>query len=148
MDRLAGAALAVLAGVLVSAGCATAGALPAANLTEVQLDRADYRVVATGVTGDAGATYLLGASYSTGPRASTLALVRIGGTGALYREAVNDLWRNFRDEHGEAEGRALALANVNFDADALNLLLVTRQTVTVRADVVEFVSGEDGAGDV
>lgn len=60
---------------------------------------------------------------------------------------MNDLWRSFRDEHAEAGGRALALANVNFDADALNLLLVTRQTVTVRADVVEFVSGEDGAGD-
>jgi hypothetical protein len=36
------------------------------------------------------------------------------------------------------EGERLALVNVRYDVSALNLLLYTQPTVTVRADVVEF----------
>jgi hypothetical protein len=68
----------------------------------------------------------------------TLALARVQGEGALYRQALQNLWANFRAEHGDVEGRDLALVNVRFDGDALNLILYTRPTVSVRADVVEF----------
>ena len=69
---------------------------------------------------------------------STLALARVSGDGMLYAAALEDLWRNSSERHGSVEGRTLALTNVRFDGDALNLILVTRPTVTVRADVVEF----------
>ena len=35
--------------------------------------------------------------------------------------------------------RTLALVNIRFDSDALNLLVYTRPRISVRADVVEFI---------
>jgi hypothetical protein len=62
----------------------------------------------------------------------------VSGSGQLYGAALEDLWSSFAAEHGSAEGRTLALTNVRSDTDALNLLLYTSSTVTIRADVVEF----------
>lgn len=126
--------------VLTTTGCATTGSFPSANLTTVELSEANFEVVATDVSGEASAGYLLGISGSFGlsSQTNTLALARVEGDGALYRAALQDLWATFRAEHGEVEGRDLALVNVRFDSDALNLLLYTRPTVSIRADVVEF----------
>jgi hypothetical protein len=62
----------------------------------------------------------------------------VSGSGQLYGAALEDLWSSFAAEHGSPEGRKLALTNVRSDTDALNLLLYTSSTVTIRADVVEF----------
>jgi hypothetical protein len=130
--------LIVAALALTTTGCVTTGSFPAANVTSVELSESNYEIVATDVAGEASAGYLLGISAGTGFQMSTLALARVQGEGTLYRHAIQNLWVNFRAEHGDVEGRDLALVNVRFDGDALNLLLYTRPTVSVRADVVEF----------
>ena len=126
--------------VLTTTGCVTTGSFPSANVTNVELSEDNFEIVATDVAGEASAGYILGFSVGLGlsSQMSTLALARVEGEGALYREAIRDLWANFRAEHGEVEGRNVALINVRFDGDALNLLLYTRPTVSIRADVVEF----------
>jgi len=119
--------------------CSTSGAFRSANLTEVQLTEANYEVVATNITGEATAGYLFGASSGIGSQQmQTFALARVSGSGEIYGEAIEDLWQNFRRENDAVEGRNLALINVRYDTDALNLFLFTRPKVSVRADVIEF----------
>lgn len=127
--------------VFTSTGCVTTGSFPSANVTNVELSESNFEVVATDVAGEASAGYILGfsAGFGVGSQMSTLALARVEGEGTLYRQAIENLWNNFRAEYGDVEGRNLALVNVRFDGDALNLfLLYTRPTISIRADVVEF----------
>jgi len=120
-------------------GCASGGTFPAATVTNVTLSNAGYRIVATDVEGEASAGYLLGVSASRGQEMTTLALARVKGDGMLYKRALQNLWANFETRHGKIEGRHLALVNVRFDGDALNVVgLYTRPKVSVRADVIEF----------
>ena len=128
--------LIVLAGLL--SGCFTSGAFLAGNVTNVQLTEGNYEVVATDVHGSATAGYLLGVSGGLGPSTTALAVARVSGDGQLYRAALDNLWAQVRDQHGDVEGEGLALVNVRYDVSALNLILYTQPTVTVRADVVEF----------
>jgi hypothetical protein len=125
--------------VLLLGGCASSGLFPAATFTSVELSEGNFRVVATDVGGESSAAYILGISASVGPDLRTLALARIEGEGFLAREALADLWRNFEASHGSVTDRRLALVNVRFDTDVLNLLLYVRPRMSVRADVVEFV---------
>jgi hypothetical protein len=120
------------------AGCASSGIFPTANITDVQLSAANFRVLATNVTGEAQADYVLGVSAAIFSEMRTFAVARIDGSGMLYREAVQDLWANFERQHGAAAGRSVALVNVRFDSEAVNLLVFTRPRVSVQADVVEF----------
>ena len=123
---------------IAASGCSSAGMFTAGNLTEVQLQKGNYKIVARGVSGEASAAYLLGVSWSMGMMANTLALVRVEGTGMLYKEALDNLWANYQTVHGPAEGKRLALINIHYDSDALNLCVYTRSKVMVRADVIEF----------
>lgn len=123
---------------VILSGCISTGAINATNVTEVQLAKANYKIIATNVRGEASAGYLLGASLTTFLHMKTLALVRVSGSGLLYEEAVSNLWDNFREEHGSPENRSLALVNIVYDAKALNLFIYTRPTVSVRADVIMF----------
>ena len=125
--------------IIVAAGCSSSGQFPAANLTNVELSAQNYRIVATNVSGEAESGYLIGFSFGNGSSQSTLALVRVDGTGLLYKEAVENLWANFEEEHGSPEGRRLALVNVRYDTDNLNLLVYTKPRVSIRADIVEFI---------
>jgi hypothetical protein len=134
--RLRFTILAVLA--LLLSGCASTGVFNASHLTNVQLTEGNYSIIATNVSGEASASYILGASGAFGTEMRTIALARVGGDGLLYRAAFEDLWQNFEAEYGSADGRHLALVNVRYDSDALNLLLFTRPEVSIRADVVEF----------
>jgi hypothetical protein len=120
-------------------GCAQTGMFAATHLTEVQLNQDNYRLVATDVAGSAKAGYLLGISYPAGMATNTLALARVQGTGLLYKEALADLWADFAAKYGPVADRKLALVNVRYDSDNLNLLLFTRPTLSIRADVVEFI---------
>lgn len=129
----------ITAVIFVSNGCASTGFLNSTNLTEVELAQENYRIVATGVRGAATAGYLLGVSAALGPEMQTFALVRVSGEGALYGEAMADLWDHFEEDYGDVGNRSLALVNIRYDSDALNLIVYTRPTVYIQADVVEFV---------
>jgi len=123
----------------IISGCGSTGALNSANITEVQLSDNNYEIVATSVKGKASAGYLLGISTGAGNRQiQTFGIARLHGSSSLFGDAVENLWDNFRDEYGEVEGRELALVNIRYDTDALNLFVYTKPTVSVRADVVEF----------
>jgi hypothetical protein len=132
------AALGLLICLLPLSGCTTGGAFLAQNQTNVELAGDNFNIVAKDVVGSAYADYLLGLGSSAGAASSTLALVRVGGTATLYNDAVTSLWRNFEERYGSAEGRNLVLANVRYDADVLNLIVFTKTTVYIHADVVEF----------
>jgi hypothetical protein len=123
---------------LLITSCSNNGMFLGMNQTNVELSEANYNIVATNLVGQSRAGYLFGFSMSLGSSTQTLAVARVEGTGMLYKEAMEDLWKNFEAEHGKTEGRKLALANVRYDSEALNLLVFTGIKVFVRADVVEF----------
>lgn len=130
--------LELLVCVFLLSGCTTGGAFLAQNLTNVELSRDNFEIIAKDVMGTAYADYLLGVSSSSGTGSNTLALVRVGGTATLYNDALNDLWKNFEENYGSTEGKNLVLVNVRYDADILNLIVFTKTTLFVHADVVEF----------
>lgn len=131
-------ACACIALVLTASGCASGGMFTGENRTDVQLQQNNFKIVARGVSGESQVGYLFGASMSMGMTSAGFALVRIEGTGMLYKEAIDNLWQNYETVHGPVEGKKLALANIHYDADALNLIVYTRTKVSIRADVVEF----------
>lgn len=122
----------------VLSGCASTGAFNTLNTTEVKLAESNYEIVATNVQGEAKAGYILGVSGSAGRQLRTFALARVSGSGQLYGDALKDLWARFETENGDPAGKDLALVNVRYDVEALNLILYTRPKVSVRADVVKF----------
>lgn len=124
---------------IITSGCGSTGAFNTASLTEVQLSENNYEIVATNVQGEASAGYILGLSTGVYSRQmQTLAVARVSGSGMIYGEALKNLWNNFRDQYGKVKGRNLALINVRYDTEALNLILYTKPTVSVRADIIEF----------
>ena len=131
--------IAVLAAAAVMfTGCANSGMFISTNRTNVDLASANYQVAAANVTGEAHAGYVFGVSYSLGAQAGAMAIARITGSGKLYQEALENLWKNYEAKYGAVEGKKLALANVRFDSDILNLLLYSQVKISVRADVIEF----------
>jgi len=129
----------VLVMLIVSfTGCANSGMFLSANVTDVNLSEANYQIIATNITGSSRAGYIFGLSFVSGGEASTMALARVSGTGMLYQEALENLWENFGKDHGPREDRIIALVNVHYDTDILNLLLYTEVKLFIRADVVEF----------
>ena len=130
----------VAACIVVAAlgGCAQTGMFTAGNMTSVELSAPNYEIVAVGVSGSAKASYLLGVTYSNGPQTGSVALARIGGTGQMYKEAMENLWKDFEEKEGPIEGRRLALTNVRYDADRQNFLLYSDMKLAIRADVIEF----------
>jgi len=124
--------------LIVISGCTNAGAFISSNQTIVNLNDGNYTVSATNVTGTSRAGYILGASFPGGVVTHTVALARISGTAQLYADAIEDLWNNYEEEYGDAADRSLALANIQFDSDIVNLILYSQVQVTIRADVVEF----------
>lgn len=125
--------------VLALSGCVSTGNFNTSNETQVHLADANYRIVATNVSGESEAGYLFGFSGSGRDAPTTLALFRVAGSPMLMKQALENLWANFEAEHGPVEGRNLALVNVRYDSDAANyLLLYSHLNVSVRADVIEF----------
>ncbi len=119
-------------------GCTSAGMFASANVTDVRLSEDNFDIVATNITGSSKAAYLLGVSFGPGAQVSTLAIARVSGTGMLYKEALKNLWENYEIDHGPREDKRVALVNVHYDTDILNLLLYTEVKLFVHADVVEF----------
>lgn len=119
-------------------GCSNTGAFLSANQTIVNLEEGNYTIEATNVMGESESAHIIGLSYSTGLTAATLAIARVSGSGMLYAEALDDLWANFEADYGTVIGQKVALTNVRYDTDILNLIVYTKVKVTVRADIVEF----------
>lgn len=119
-------------------GCSNTGAFLSANQTVVNLDEGNYTVVATNISGESEAAYMLGLSYSTGLSAATMAIARVEGTGMLYAEAFENLWSNYESTGRSIHNEKLALANVRYDTDILNLIFYTKVRILVRADIIEF----------
>ena len=119
-------------------GCTAGGMFLSQNLTNIELSRANYDIVVKDVSGSAYAEYLIGFSGSYGAVSNTLALVRVGGTATLYNDAIKSLWKDYEETYGSTEGRNLVLANVRYDTDILNLILYTKTTLNIHADVIEF----------
>lgn len=128
----------IILGVFLVSGCSNTGAFLAGNQTIVNLNEGNYSITATNVTGESQAGYILGVSYSNGLAAGSLAIARVEGTGMLYAEALENLWASYEAEYGEIIDGKLALTNVRYDADILNLVVYTQVKVTVRADIVKF----------
>jgi hypothetical protein len=118
--------------------CMTSGAFVSSHNTSVELSEANYEVVAANIQGTAKASYLLGFSYSYGIVSNSVSLARVGGSAFLYQDAIADLWSNYEMENGSVEGEKLALTNVRYDSDILNLLVYNEITLSVRADIVKF----------
>jgi hypothetical protein len=70
--------------------------------------------------------------------AQVIGIARVSGDRNLYQTAMDNLWENFESRHGRAEGRNLALVNLRYDVDALNLFFYTRPRLNIQADVIEF----------
>lgn len=139
MDRLIKLLFAAVISVTLLMGCASSGRFQSVNMTNVELSEPNYRIVATNISGEASAGYLIGLSVASGGEMQTGALLRVKGEGLLYKEALEDLWKNFEAAHGSVAGRHLALINVRYDADAMNVLgLYTQPKISIRADVIEF----------
>lgn len=128
----------VLLLAFVFTGCTNSGAFLSVNQTNVELGEGNYSLTATGVEGHAEADYIIGLSYSSGFTANTIALARVGGSEKLYADALDNLWQNYESNHGAITDKKLALTNVRYDADIVNLILYTKVKVTVRADIIEF----------
>lgn len=125
--------------VSLLAGCSNTGAFIASNRTNVDLGAANYKIVATDVAGESHAGYILGLTWNTGVVTSTFALARVLGSDALYRDALHNLWQNYEAQNGSVDGKKLALINVRYDSDNINVIFYTEAHVSVRADVIEFV---------
>jgi len=126
--------------IVMVMSCSNNGMFIGVNQTNVELSKANYNIVSTNLVGQSQVGYLIGLSTSFGSSTQTFALARVDGTGMIYKEAIEDLWQKFAAQHGKIEGRKLALANVRYDSEILNLFLYTSVKVFIRADVVEFIN--------
>jgi hypothetical protein len=118
--------------------CVSTGMHTSTHLTNVELSEANYRIVARSVSGEAKAGYILGVSFGMGMYAQVVGIARINGEKALYKAAMDDLWKNYEAKHGSVEGKRLALTNIRYDNEALNLFFYTEPHITIQADVIEF----------
>lgn len=124
---------------LLLSSCANSGSFFSSNVTSVELGEKNYQIIAKNISGTSSVGYVLGASYSIGGMSQCGGVYRVSGTGEIYKEALEDLWKNFEADYGAMQGESIALANVRYDADLLNLFIYAQLELTVRADVVKFI---------
>lgn len=131
--------LAVLFGVSVFlGGCGSTGLTASGHVTNVQLSGPNFRIVATNVSGEASSKAILGVSYGLGMTTTQLALIPLSPDRLLYKTAMKNLWSGFETSNGPVASRKLALINVRYDSESLNLFLYTKVTTVIVADVIEF----------
>ncbi|MCD6376125.1 MAG: hypothetical protein J7L94_11405 [Caldisericaceae bacterium] len=128
----------LLSVMLFMTGCVSSGLFVSSNQTVVELREGNFNIVATDVSGEASASYLIGVSVSNGFMTQTLSLIKINGPDGLYQQALKDLWKNVEKKVGKVEGRSLALTNVRYDMQISNFLIFNKVKLMVRADVVSF----------
>ena len=110
----------LLVGVFFLAGCASVGNYPHNSVTQVNLEKNNYKMIKPNAAGASSGFALFGIIGITSPQ-HTIAMTR------LYESA------------GLKEGGAYALANVIEETTNTYLILFSIPTYRVRADVVEFI---------
>lgn len=129
--------LIILLSVLIT-GCGNSGAFVASNSTQTHLKEGNYQIKAINVVGTAESAYLIGVSHSLGVATQSFGLIPLKGNKTLYKDAREDLWRNYTQNYSSPTGKSLALINVEYDADTINYLFYTKARVTITADIIEF----------
>lgn len=124
--------------MLFMTGCVSSGLFMSSNQTLVELRESNFNIIATDVSGESSASYLIGGSVSNGFMTQTLSLIKLNGPDGLYQQALKDLWKNVEKKVGKVEGRSLALTNVRYDTQISNFLIFNKVKLMVRADVVSF----------
>lgn len=128
----------LLSVMLFMTGCVSSGLFMSSNQTLVELRESNFNIIATDVSGESSASYLIGVSVSNGFMTQTLSLIKLNGPDGLYQQALKDLWKNVEKKVGKVEGRSLALTNVRYDMQISNFLIFNKVKLMVRADVVSF----------
>ena len=129
----------LLSVMLFMTGCVSSGLFVSSNQTVVELREGNFNIVATDVSGESSASYLIGVSVSNGFMTQTLSLIKLNGPDGLYQQALKDLWKNVEKKVGKVEGRSLALTNVRYDTQISNFLIFNKVKLMVRADVISFL---------
>jgi len=124
--------------IMTFLGCASTGMYVTMNQTHVELSKPNFKIKAVNVGGEAEISYIIGVSYSIGAITECLGLIGMGDIGSLYTTAINNLWKNYEKKYGPIINQKLALTNVRYDTDILNLGVYTRLKLKVCADVIEF----------
>ncbi|MCB1199889.1 MAG: hypothetical protein KDK41_04535 [Leptospiraceae bacterium] len=129
-----------LIAILMSvANCISSGIARPTSLTTVELSENNFSIVETGVSGEATMGVLLGFALPMGASATTLGVAQITGERDLQKAALDNLWKNFEAKNGAAKENSYSLINITNDITAANWFgFYATQTVTVRADVIEF----------
>ena len=114
----------LLLGVIFIAGCASVGNFPHTSVTQVNLERNNYNMVAPNAMGASSGFSLFGIITLTTPQ-HTIAMSR------LY------------DNAGIKPGGSYALANVIEENTSSYFILFSIPTYRVRADVVKFIDTKE-----
>lgn len=130
--------LGIISILFLTSACISSGLTASTHRTDVQLNRANYRILATNISGEASSDALFGASFGFGVAANQVALIPLSNSRSLYQGAMKNMWTSFEAAHGAIGNRRLALINFRYDSKALNTFIYTKVTVTVAADIIEF----------
>jgi hypothetical protein len=126
---------------MLMSSCATSGLFTSAHITNVELSEPNYTIVARSVSGVAESSYLLGFSAAVRGEMQSFAVYQLNGPDYLYQAALENLWDSYeRQNNAQVNGRSLALVNVRYDSEAVNILgFYTKAQVSLSADIVEFL---------
>ena len=138
MNRAFSIFMLLASGSIILHGCGSSGLTASSHLTNVQLATPNFRIVATNVSGQASKEALLGVSFGLGMASTQLALIPLTEDRMLYKKAMQELWANYEAKNGTAANAKVALVNVRYDFESLNLFLYTKITTVVVADIVAF----------
>ena len=125
-------------GLILINGCASTGLTASSHQTQVQLGQPNFRMIAVNVSGEASSEAIFGVSYGFGIATSQVALIPLNQDRLIYKNATKSLWANFENEHGPVANRRLALVNVRYDSETINLFVYTRLSAVIIADIIEF----------
>ena len=114
----------LLVGIFFLAGCASIGNYPHNSVTQVNLEKNNYKMIRPNATGASSGFALFGIIGITAPQ-HTIAMSR------LYENA------------GLKEGGAYALSNVIEETTNTYMVLFSVPTYRVRADIVEFIDTKE-----
>lgn len=122
-----------------SVNCVSSGVSRPTSLTNVDLKEDNFKIVATGVSGEASSGMVLGLAMPAGFMTQAIGLFHVSGERDLQKAALDNLWKSVEEKVGPVKGKNYTLINVTHDGSAANwLLFYAKQTVVIRADVVEF----------
>lgn len=137
MKRIIVSLIAITLLILIT-GCGTMGSFRANNVTNVELSRANFNIVARDLQGSAREGYLFGVSAPQGSDINTFGLIKISGDEKPYATAVKNLWKSYEEKYVDSKGKNLVLVNIRQDTEMLNTLVYTEVKYFITADVVEF----------